>query len=151
MVPIEISSSPHSYLTSIRTIGLSCTVWPQYTMQQTDDRQSDRNRPPTLQHQWPKNYKTCGIIRQNLQSHKWDIAYIPNINQFGLGRQNNYLVNSSVQNSGSQEGQTGRHRWLLIKCECTIVIMTLCYGFISNNKICLIPISFVFIYLTTSW
>ena len=26
------------------TIGLSCTVWPQYTTQQTNDRWSDRNR-----------------------------------------------------------------------------------------------------------
>ena len=34
-VPIEISS-PHSYSTSIHTAGLCCTVWPQYTMWQTD-------------------------------------------------------------------------------------------------------------------
>ena len=49
MVPIEMST-PHSYSTSIHTIGLSCIVWPQYTTQQTTDRQSDRNRPPMLWH-----------------------------------------------------------------------------------------------------
>ena len=35
MVPIEMSS-PHSYLTSVHTIGLSCTVWPQYKTRQQD-------------------------------------------------------------------------------------------------------------------
>ena len=40
MVPIEMSA-PHSYSTSIHTIGLACTVWPQYTTRQTD-RQTDR-------------------------------------------------------------------------------------------------------------
>ena len=39
MVPIEISS-PHSYSTSIHTIGLYSTVWPQYTTRQTDDSQA---------------------------------------------------------------------------------------------------------------
>ena len=43
MVPIEISS-PHSYSTSIHTIGLSCTVWLQYTTRQTtDDKQTERS------------------------------------------------------------------------------------------------------------
>ena len=42
MVQIEISS-PHSYSTSVHTLCLSCTVWPQYTTRQTDDRwQTDR-------------------------------------------------------------------------------------------------------------
>ena len=41
MVPTEVSS-PHSYSTSIHTKG---TVWPQYTMQQTD-RAMYGNRPP---------------------------------------------------------------------------------------------------------
>ena len=41
MVAIEISSS-HSYSTSIHTIGLSCTVWPQYATRKTDDRMTDR-------------------------------------------------------------------------------------------------------------
>ena len=35
MAPIEMSS-PYSYATSIHTIRLSCTVWPQYTTRQTD-------------------------------------------------------------------------------------------------------------------
>ena len=35
IVQIEISS-PHFYLTSIHTKGLSCTIWPQYTTRQTD-------------------------------------------------------------------------------------------------------------------
>ena len=43
MVPIEISS-PHSYSTSIHTIGLSCTVWPQYTTWQTTDRAIGKGR-----------------------------------------------------------------------------------------------------------
>ena len=34
MVPVEMSSS-HSYSTSVHTIGLSFTVWPQCTTQQT--------------------------------------------------------------------------------------------------------------------
>ena len=47
IVPIEMSS-PHSYSTSIHTTGLPCTVWSQYTTWQTDDRQSNRNRPVIL-------------------------------------------------------------------------------------------------------
>ena len=41
MIPIKISSL-HSYSSSIHihTIGLSCTVWPQYTTRQTDRRQT---------------------------------------------------------------------------------------------------------------
>ena len=35
IVPIKISSK-HSCSTSVHAIGLSCTVWPQYTMRQTD-------------------------------------------------------------------------------------------------------------------
>ena len=31
-------SYPHSYLTSMHSIGLSCTVWPQCTTRQTIDR-----------------------------------------------------------------------------------------------------------------
>ena len=46
MLPIEMSS-PHSYSTSIHTIGPSCTIWLQYTTWETDrPSQSDRNRPP---------------------------------------------------------------------------------------------------------
>ena len=45
MVPIEISSQ-HSYSTSIHTIDLSCTVWPQYATRQTTD---------LLSHRQPKN------------------------------------------------------------------------------------------------
>ena len=44
MVPIAISY-PHFYSTSIHTIGLSCTVQPEYTTRQTTDRQSDRKGP----------------------------------------------------------------------------------------------------------
>ena len=36
IVPVEMTS-PHSYSTSILTIGLSCTVKPQYTTWQIDD------------------------------------------------------------------------------------------------------------------
>ena len=36
-------STPHSYLTFKHTKGLSCTVWPQYTMQQMTDGQSNQN------------------------------------------------------------------------------------------------------------
>ena len=35
MLPIEMSSS-HCHATYIYTIGLACTVWPQYTTRQTD-------------------------------------------------------------------------------------------------------------------
>ena len=35
MAPIEMSS-PYSYSTSIHTIGLSCTIWPQCTTRQAD-------------------------------------------------------------------------------------------------------------------
>ena len=35
MVPIEMSS-PHPYSTYVHTIGLSYTVWPQYTAQRSD-------------------------------------------------------------------------------------------------------------------
>ena len=38
-------STPHSYSTSVHNIGLSGTVWPQYTTRQAK-RQSERNRPP---------------------------------------------------------------------------------------------------------
>ena len=38
-------------------IDLSCTVWPQYTTRQIDDRQSDLNRPPMLQYRRPNNRK----------------------------------------------------------------------------------------------
>ena len=41
-VPIGISS-PHSYSTSLHTIGLSCIVWPQRTTRQTDRQMTDRN------------------------------------------------------------------------------------------------------------
>ena len=46
MVPIE-TSSQHSYSTHTHIIGISCTVWPQYTTRQIH-RQTDRNRPPML-------------------------------------------------------------------------------------------------------
>ena len=51
MVPIEISS-PRSYSTYIHTTGLSCTVLPQYTTWQTDDRLIERWE----KHQRHKNY-----------------------------------------------------------------------------------------------
>ena len=41
MVPVEISS-PHSHATSIHTIVLYCTVWPQNTKRQSGRRQTDR-------------------------------------------------------------------------------------------------------------
>ena len=45
--PVEISS-PHSYSTSIHTIGLSCTVWPQHTRRLTERQTRDSvwNRSP---------------------------------------------------------------------------------------------------------
>ena len=44
----------HSYSTSTQTIGIPCTVWPQYTTPQT---YSDRNRPPMLYHWWPNKMR----------------------------------------------------------------------------------------------
>ena len=42
MVSIDMSF-PHSYLTPIHTLGISCNVWPKHTMRQTDRRQIERS------------------------------------------------------------------------------------------------------------
>ena len=36
MVPIEMSTTPHFYLTSLHTMDLSCIIWPQCITRQTD-------------------------------------------------------------------------------------------------------------------
>ena len=56
MVPIKMSA-PHSNSTSLHTIGLSCTVSPQYTTWQAT-RQSNRNRLPC--------YSIDGLIKGNM-------------------------------------------------------------------------------------
>ena len=60
MVPIEMSP-PHYYSTYIHIIGLSCTVWLQYTMQQAES-QNDRKAAYVQHHRPPKNLSVPGQI-----------------------------------------------------------------------------------------
>ena len=76
IVVSEISSS-HSEATYIRTIGLSCAIWPKYTKRQTVDRQSDRKR------RWPNNlnfisdWVPLSVVVKTLDSNSGKLGSIP--------------------------------------------------------------------------
>ena len=70
MVPIE----------SIHTICLSCTVWPQYTTQQTDDRQMERSASKTGSSKQRVESFGHGLTQKTTMTHNMTSAKIFKLN-----------------------------------------------------------------------